>query len=124
MHARKENKRCYDEIANKVEEIRTAKKMALAAGKLTEPYKRLLNMQYEEILMQKLLNYWATNRFTPNANMPVNIMSLDLNATKLKSQKEKKRNVSNPSYTLRQAIQQMYLVTALLWTVLFILLGD
>ena len=106
MHARKENKRCYDEIANKVEEIRTAKKMALAAGKLTEPYKRLLNMQYEEILMQKLLNYWATNRFTPNANMPVNIMSLDLNATKLKSQKEKKRNVSNPSYTLRQAIQQ------------------
>ena len=105
-YAQKENSRCYDEIANKVEEIKTAKKMAHEAGKLTEPYKRLLNMRYEEILMQKLLNYWATNRFTPNANMPVNIMSLDLNATKLKSQKDKKRNGSNPSYTLRQAIQQ------------------
>ena len=38
--------------------------------------------------------------------MPVNIMALDLNATKLKSKKDKKRNISNPSYTLRQAIQQ------------------
>ena len=63
-------------------------------------------MEYMEILTQKLLSYWATNRFTPNANMPVNIMSLDLNATKLKRKKDKRRNVSNPSYTLRQAIQQ------------------
>ena len=102
--ARKDNMRCYDWIADKVASIQSAKKMAGASA--SEGYKRLLNMQYEEILMQKLINFWATNRFTPNANMPVNIMSLDLNATKLKSKKDKRRNVSNPSYTLRQAIQQ------------------
>lgn len=104
--AGKANVRCYNEISNKIEELKTAKRLAVANGKASESYKRLLNMQYDEIMMQKLINYWATNRFSPNANMPVNIMALDLNATKLKSNKDKKRNVSNPSYTLRQAIQQ------------------
>lgn len=105
-YARKENERCYNELSNKVEEIKSVRRAAVASGKASESYKRLLDMQYEEILKQKLINYWATNRFTPNANMPVNIMALDLNATKLKNKKDKKRNISNPSYTLRQAIQQ------------------
>lgn len=104
--ARKENERCYNELSTKVEEIKVAKRVAVDDGRASESYKRLLDMQYEEILMQKLINYWATNRFTPNANMPVNIMSLDLNATKLKNRNDNRRNISNPSYTLRQAIQQ------------------
>ena len=108
--ARKENKRCYDELSTKVEDIRqaliTAVKSAKPGSKSLGSYKNLLKMEYMEILTQKLLTYWATNRFTPNANMPVNIMSLDLNATKLKSKNDVKRGVSNPSYTLRQAIQQ------------------
>ena len=104
--AQKENKRCYDEISNKIENFKTAKRNAVKGSKGFDSYMNLLDMEYREIMGQKLLNYWATNRFTPNANMPVNIMSLDLNPTKLKSQKDKKRNVSNPSYTLRQAIQQ------------------
>ena len=104
--AQKENKRCYDELYDKVEKLKTAKRNADPNSKGFEKYTRLLDMEYEEIMRQKLLSFWATNRFTPNANMPVNIMSLDLNATKLKSKKDKKRNVSNPSYTLRQAIQQ------------------
>lgn len=101
--AQKENKRCYDEISNKIENLKTAKRNAVRGAKGFDSYMNLLDMEYREIMGQKLLNYWATNRFTPNANMPVNIMSLDLNPTKLKNQK---RNVSNPSYTLRQAIQQ------------------
>lgn len=104
--AQKENKRCYDELYDKVEKLKTAKRNADPNSKGFEKYTRLLDMEYEEIMRQKLLSFWATNRFTPNANMPVNIMSLDLNATKLKSKKDKIRNVSNPSYTLRQAIQQ------------------
>ena len=104
--ARKENERCYNELSNKIEDLKSARNAAIAEGRASESYKRLLKMQYEEILMQKLINYWATNRFTPNANMPVNIMSLDLNATRLKSRRDRRPNVSNPSYTLRQAIQQ------------------
>lgn len=104
--AGKENLRCYDEITSKIEDLKSAKKNADPNSKGYGKYTRLLDMEYNEIMRQKLLVYWATNRFTPNANMPVNIMSLDLNATKLKSKKDKKRNVSNPSYTLRQAIQQ------------------
>ena len=104
--AKAENKRCYDELSNKVENLRTAKRNADPNSKGFSSYMRLLNMEYNEIMKQKLLNYWATNRFTPNANMPVNIMSLDLNATKLTSRRDTRRNVSNPSYTLRQAIQQ------------------
>ena len=104
--AGKENKRCYDELCSKVEDIRQAVKNADPNSKGFGSYMNLLKMEYMEILTQKLLSYWATNRFTPNANMPVNIMSLDLNATKLKSKKDVKRGVSNPNYTLVQAIQQ------------------
>ena len=104
--ARKENKRCYDELSSKVEDIRQTVRNADPNSKGYGSYMNLLKMEYMEILTQKLLTYWATNRFTPNANMPVNIMSLDLNATKLKSRNDVKRGVSNPSYTLRQAIQQ------------------
>ena len=101
-----ENERCYNELSDKIENLKTAKRNADPNSKGFNSYMRLLTMEYHEIVGKKLLNYWATNRFTPNANMPVNIMALDLNATKLKSKKDKKRNVSNPSYTLRQAIQQ------------------
>ena len=104
--AQRENKRCYDEISNKIENLKVAKKNADPNSKGYGKYTRLLDMEYNEIMRQKLLSYWATNRFTPNANMPVNIMSLDLNATKLKDKKDVKRGASNPSYTLRQAIQQ------------------
>ena len=104
--AMNENKRCYNELSDKIESLKSAKRNADPNSKGFNSYMRLLKMEYHEIIGQKLLNYWATNRFTPNANMPVNIMALDLNATKLKSKKDKKRNISNPSYTLRQAIQQ------------------
>lgn len=104
--AQNENDRCYNELSDKVENLKSAKRNANPNSKGFNSYMRLLKMEYKEVIGKKLLNYWATNRFTPNANMPVNIMSLDLNATKLKSKKDTKRNVSNPSYTLRQAIQQ------------------
>lgn len=101
--AQNANERCYNELCEKIENLKTAKKNAPATA---TKYLNLLDMEYKEIVGQKLLNFWSTNRFTPNANMPVNIMSLDLNATKLKSGNDIRRNVSNPSYTLRQAIQQ------------------
>ena len=103
--AKSENERCYNELSDKVENLKSAKRNAVHNNGF-DSYMRLLKMEYLEIMYQKLLNYWPTNRFTPNANMPVNVMSLDLNATKLNSKKDTKRNGSNPSYTLRQAIQQ------------------
>ena len=104
--ARKENKRCYDELSSKVEDIKQAVANADPNSRGYGSYMNLLKMEYMEILTQKLLNYWPTNRFTPNANMPVNIMSLDLNATKLRNRNDVRRGVSNPSYTLLQAIRQ------------------
>lgn len=106
--AAKENDRCYNELSKKVEGIKQALRDADKNSKGYASYLVLLKMEYLEVLAkQKLLNYWATNRFTPNANMPVNVMSLDLNPSNMGKKKEyKKRGSSNPSYTLREAIQQ------------------
>ena len=106
--AAKENDRCYNELSKKVEGIKQALRNADKKSKGYASYLELLKMEYLEVLAkQKLLDYWATNRFTPNANMPVNVMSLDLNPSNMGKKKEyKRRRSSNPSYTLREAIQQ------------------
>lgn len=66
-------------------------------------FRRKLTMQYIEVLYERLLNFWATNRFTPNANMPVNVLSLDLNSN---SNYFSTSMSSNPSYGVREAIAQ------------------
>lgn len=58
-------------------------------------------VRYKEMLSENLIQFFATDRFTPNANMPVNIVEFA---------KNQKRNVykptNNPSYPLREAISQ------------------
>lgn len=100
-HAKCMNERCYAELSSRAQDLAFAFKHAGGNQK----YLAYLNMKYVEMLNERLLNYWSTNRFTPNANMPVNVLELDLNA----SQKKNIFKVStstNPSYSLREAIAQ------------------
>ena len=96
-NAKTDNERCYRELNDKTEDLRVVFKDA------KDKFRTLLKMQYYEILTEKLLSFWATNRFTPNANMPVDVLTLDLSYLKADSNII---NSSNPSYNLREAIAQ------------------
>lgn len=93
------NKQCYAELELRIQDY-------------AEPYKKaksdrqraFFNMKFIEPLAARLLSYWATHRFTPNANMPVNVIEFDVNsATQLSYSLT---TVSNPSYPLRTALSQ------------------
>ena len=99
-NALKDNKRCYTELNMKLEDLKFAFKDAT-----NDKFRTLLKMQYYEVLLERLLNFWATHRFTPNANMPVEVLSLDLNSLG-SSTAYRPTASSNPSYGLREAIAQ------------------
>ena len=94
------NQRCYSELSSKLEDYAEALR-----GATNDGFRRKLNWQYTEELNARLINYWATNRFSPNANMPVNVLSLDLNPV-VKTNNYKTTTASNPNYSLREAISQ------------------
>jgi len=62
---------------------------------------RRLNFKFSSLLNQNLLIYLSTHQFTPNANMPVNIIDFDLLENPFDWGKNK-----NPSYELQQALSQ------------------
>lgn len=95
-----ENKRCYAELGTKLKDI----KLVYGDAK-NDKFLTLLKMQYRDVLKNRLLNYWATSRFTPNANMPVNVLTLDLNCNAV-AKGYANMNSANPSYGLREAISQ------------------
>lgn len=99
-NARKENSQRYSELYLKAGELSYAN----SQEGISEKYRTKLKMQYLELLNQKLINFWATNRFTPNANMPVNVLTLDINSSNRSFYSAS--TSSNPSYSLRQAIAQ------------------
>lgn len=101
LHAKEINKRCYAELGSRAQDLAYA--FNHADGK--QRYLAYLNLKYIEMLNERLLNYWSTNRFTPNANMPVNVLELDLNASQKKNI-FKVSSTTNPSYSLREAIAQ------------------
>jgi hypothetical protein len=68
---------------------------------LTERQKRRLNFKFSSLLGKNLLMHLSTHQFTPNANMPVNIIEFD---TKIDSNNWGRSN--NPSYELKQALSQ------------------
>lgn len=98
--AREANERCYDELEWKIEDISIIYKRSDISNK----YRNLLTIKFLELLDDQLLSFWATNRFTPNANMPVNVVAFDVNSGI--EQYYKASTTSNPSYSLRDALQQ------------------
>ena len=110
--------RCYDELYDRADELagayEEAKNKALGDpanrakvktdGSVETPYGFYLRHKYSELLSKNLIEFFATNRFTPNANMPVNVVEFDVSNGKLGKYDRYKTN--NPSYPLQQAISQ------------------
>ena len=66
---------------------------------------RRLLIKFNTILEKRLIDYLATHRFTPNANMPVDVVEFDIYHNK-KDLNKGKTLLSNPSYSLQQALSQ------------------
>lgn len=97
--ARKMNENCYAELELRIQDY-------------AEPYRKaksskqqaFFEMKFIEPLASRLLSYWATHRFTPNANMPVNVIEFDINSSSRDTYTLV--TTSNPSYPLRTALSQ------------------
>lgn len=118
QNCKDEIERCYNELYDRADELagayEDAKNRALAspkdAGKVMGDrvdtgYGLYLRYKYTELLSKNLIEFFATNRFTPNANMPVNVVELDLSNGRI-GKFDRFYKVSNPSYPLQQAISQ------------------
>lgn len=99
---------CYNllkERANDIgEEYKKAKDDYIGRFDETRNGKRL-RKKFSGLLSQNLLQFLSTNRFTPNANMPVNIIEFDINGNNLRSSWSSSVT-SNPSYQLQEALSQ------------------
>lgn len=111
----------YESLESKVRDIadsyKKEKENLMASTKQTDRekvkgravnsgYGYLLRHKFSECLAQNMLTFLATNRFTPNANMPVEIIEYNINQ-QYDSKKDftfKKSN--NPSYALHEALSQ------------------
>lgn len=120
---KQEIERCYDELWGSVADISESyieEKERLENSSKDEDRKKVdgpcvksgygyyLRHKYTEILSKNIIAYFATNRFTPNANMPVEIIEFN-KALKYESGEKFSsyaRKSNNPSYTLREAISQ------------------
>lgn len=74
-------------------------------GELKTQWGLRLRGKFNEILKRRLIDYLATHRFTPNANMPVDVVEFDIYHNK-KDLNQGKKLRSNPSYSLQQALSQ------------------
>ena len=105
-------KKGFDEVYNKVRDTNNLTKKAdvmnkIRGGRKSEcKYGKYLMHKYSEVLGEGLLTYFATNRFTPNANMPVNIIEFDINFNNTAGGHWNYNRASNPSYVLQEAISQ------------------
>ena len=97
--ARIANERCYAELEMRLQDLAEPYKKAKSAKQQS-----FFEMKFIEPLATRLLSYWATHRFIPNANMPVNVIEFDVNAST--SAYYSMLTVSNPSYPLRTALSQ------------------
>lgn len=92
------NRQSRNELLKKVEFIGD-----LDWENLSDRQKTFFTMKFYEPLMTQLIGFWATTRFTPNANMPVNVVTYDVNSA---NQQYYTASTSNPSYDLRNALAQ------------------
>ena len=97
--AREMNEKCYGELELRIQDYAEPYKKAKTARQ-----QAFFELKFIEPLAARLLSYWATHRFTPNANMPVNVIEFDINSTTQNTYTI--LTVSNPSYPLRTALSQ------------------
>lgn len=70
--AREMNEKCYSELELRIQDYAEPYKKAKSARQ-----QAFFEMKFIEPLASRLISYWATHRFTPNANMPVNVVEFD-----------------------------------------------
>lgn len=97
--AREMNENCYAELELRIQDYAEPYRNAKSAKQ-----QAFFEMKFIEPLAARLLSYWATHRFTPNANMPVNVVEFDINSASQDTYSLV--TVSNPSYPLRTALSQ------------------
>jgi DEAD/DEAH box helicase domain-containing protein len=111
---KKDTERIKDEFIDSLDSIQNAYKdneEDLNRGKeKKEKREKALKYKFSELLATPLISYFATHRFTPNANMPVNIISFDLSNMGKKDSnywKYRYKNIgNNPSYPIQTALSQ------------------
>lgn len=94
----------YNAVKNDTDSAKNCK--ALSNGKLDTPFGTKLRWEYYHILRKNLIEYLATHRFTPNANMPVDVVEFNVNGSRITNPTPWKKQSDNPSYQLRQALSQ------------------
>ena len=97
--AQSANYDCMIFLRDRIDELRTA----FLESDSTK-YQNLLKVKFRVLLTQRLLDFWASRRFIPNANMPVNVVDFDLVNSSGNSYAP--GGESNPSYTMSQALTQ------------------
>jgi len=98
-NARKLNEKCYCDLEMRVRDLKEAYNAAKSAKQ-----RAFFMLKFIEPLAARLLSFWATHRFIPNANMPVNVVEFDINSATQTSYTAV--TPSNPSYPLRTALSQ------------------
>lgn len=108
----------YDSLAERIEDIREAYNMerdrvmakpssgTVVGDRVDSGYGYMLRHKYSECLAQNMISFLATNRFTPNANMPVEVIEFNVNLRNENKKRFDFKASSNPSYALQEAIFQ------------------
>lgn len=113
--------RCYEELLTVVSDIaetyeeereklinsnKVKDQEFVLGNEVNSGYGHFLRHKYAECLSKNMLSYLATNRFTPNANMPVQIIEFEQDLKHKSSDNYSFRKCNNPSYVLQDAIAQ------------------
>lgn len=98
----------FDRLSDYFKKIRAAYREAAENGRrddgyVTTPPGPKLRLAFNAKLAENLITYFATNRYTPNANMPVDIIQFQ---RKVNNNNFSMKKPDNPSYPLRTALSQ------------------
>lgn len=95
QNTNKRIKEIHNELAMLFDQLSTEYKDAIKQKNKNKQIQ--IDLTWVKVHGQNLMEFFAKKRFTPNANMPINIVELDTNNRYVKT---------NPSYQLRESLSQ------------------
>lgn len=110
--------RCYGQLKNKINYYKEAyiaeadslrkngKGDKIRSGEIQTSKGYNLTKKYREILGQRLIQFFATHRMTPNATMPIAVISFNHAPKQAWDNRFTLDKPNDPSYTLREALSQ------------------